>query len=61
VKPYCIVSPPLVLYQYLDLNQGVENLPFEQLIPQLSIEALIITILPCAARINVESLDPYSV
>ena len=60
VRPYRIVFPPPALYQDLGLLQGVENLPVEQLITQLPIKALIVTVLPRTARFNVERFDSYS-
>jgi hypothetical protein len=60
VRPYRIVFPPPALYQDLGLFQGVENLPVEQLITQLPIEAFVVTVLPRTARFNVERFDSYS-
>ena len=59
MRPDRIGFPPPALYQDLGLLQGVENLPVEQLITQLPIEALIVTVLPMTARFNVERLDPW--
>ena len=42
------------------LLQGVENLPVEQFITQLPIEALVVTVLPRTARFNVDRFDSYS-
>jgi hypothetical protein len=56
VGPYRIIFLPPALYQ--DLGLGVEKLPVEQLIPQLPIEALVVTILPGTARFNVSVLTP---
>jgi hypothetical protein len=61
VRPYRIVFPPPALYQDLGLLQGVENLPVEQLITQLSIEAFDVTVLPRTARFNVERFYSYTV
>jgi len=53
VGPYRIIFPPPALYQDLGLLQGVENFPVEQLVTQLDIEALVVTVLPGTARFNV--------
>jgi hypothetical protein len=60
VRPYRIVFPTPALYQDLGLLQGIENLPVEQLITQLPIEALVVTVLPRTTRFNIERFDPYS-
>jgi hypothetical protein len=60
VRPYRILFPPPALYQNLGLLQGVENLPVEQLIPQLSIEAFVVTVLPTTAGFNVEGFNSYT-
>jgi hypothetical protein len=59
VRPYRIVFLPPGLYQDLGLLQGIENLPVEQLITQLPIEALVVTVLPRTARFNAERFDSY--
>ncbi len=46
VGPDCIVLLPPALYQDLGLLQGVENLAVEQLVPELPIKALVVTVLP---------------
>ncbi len=56
--PDCIVSLPPALYQDLSLLQGVEILTIEQLVPQLPIEALVVTVLPGTPGFNVERFDP---
>jgi len=60
VGPYRVVFPPTALYQDLRLLQGIENLPVEQLVPKLAVEALFVTVLPWTARFNVELFAPYS-
>jgi hypothetical protein len=60
VRPDRIVFLPPALDQDLGLLQGVENLPVEQLITQLPIEALVVTVLPRTAWFNVERFDSYS-
>jgi hypothetical protein len=61
VGPYGIIFLPPALYQDLGLLQGVENLPVEQLVPQLPVEALVVTVLLGTARFNIERFNSYSV
>jgi hypothetical protein len=60
-----VVMAPPILDQYLGFFQRIEDLPIEQLITQLAIEALDIAILPGAAlldeqRTNVEVREPVT-
>jgi hypothetical protein len=57
VRPDSVVFQSPSLNQYLGFLQGVEDLPVEQLIPELDIETLIITVLPGAARFNIRGLN----
>jgi len=50
MRPYCVVFLPPVPYEDLGLLQGLENLPVEQLIPQLAVEAFVVAVLLKAAR-----------
>ena len=57
MRPDRIVFLSPALDQDLGLLQGVETLPVEQLITQLPIEALVVTVLPGAARLDIEGVD----
>jgi len=57
MRPDLVVFLPPTLDQNLGLFQGVENLPIQQLIPQLPVEAFVVAILPRAARFDIERLD----
>ena len=54
-----VVAAP-ALDQHLGLLQRVEDLAVEELVPELSIEALVVTVLPRTAWLDVEGLyvDP---
>ncbi len=58
--PDCVVVPPPSFDQHLGFLQRVEDLAIEQLVPQLSIEALVVAVLPRTAGLDVEGLyvDP---
>ena len=60
MRPYRIVFPAPAPYQDLGLLQGVENLPVEQLVTQLTIEALVVPVLPGTARFNAKLFDSYA-
>ena len=57
MRPDRVVFHPPPLDQYLGLLQGIEDLSVEQLIPELPVEALVVTVLPGTARFNVERLN----
>jgi hypothetical protein len=59
VGPHRVVLLTPTLNQNLRLLQGVKNLPVKQHIPQLAVEALVITILPGAARLDLKRFDPH--
>ena len=54
VRPCRIRFLAPTLYQDLGLLQGIENLPVEQLISQLPVEALGVTVFPGTTRFNGE-------
>jgi len=54
VRPDGVVFLPPPLDHHPGLPQTVEDLPIEQFIPQLNIEALAVAVLPRAAKFNVE-------
>lgn len=54
MRSECIVFPPPFFDQYLGLFQGIENLSIEQLISELAVENLDITVLPRTARFDKE-------
>ena len=56
--PVNIVLLPPPLDDHLGLLKGIENLPVEHLISELSIEGLVIPIFPGAAWLNEQGLDP---
>jgi len=56
VRPDRVVLPPPSLDQHLRLLEREEDLPVEQLIPQLAVEALHIAVLPRAPRLDEEGL-----
>ena len=60
MRPYLVVGHPPLLDKHLRLPQRVEDLTVEQLVPQLPVEAFVVTVLPWAPRLNEESLrsDP---
>jgi hypothetical protein len=58
VRPYRVVVPTPALDDHLRFLQGVEDLSFQQLIPELRVEALAIAVLPGATRLNVSRLRP---
>jgi hypothetical protein len=60
MRPDRIVILASALYQDLGLLQGVEDFAVEQLITQLSVEALVVAILPGTPGFNVERFYPYS-
>ena len=47
-----IVLAPPVLDQHGRLRQRVEDLPVQQLVPELAVEALVVAVLPRAARLD---------
>ncbi len=49
-----IIVPSPAFDEHLRLFECVENLPIEQLVPQLAIERFNVTILPRAARFNIQ-------
>ena len=50
-----VLAPPL-LDQHGRLRQRVEDLPVQQLVPELAVEALVVAVLPRAARLDKERL-----
>jgi len=52
--------PAPVLNNYLRLLQGVEDLSFQQFIPELGVEALAIAVFPWTAGLDVSRLGPHS-
>ena len=52
-----IVQPPPLLDEYGGLGQCVEDLTVQELLPQLTVEALVVAVLPRTARLDVERLD----
>jgi len=56
VRPDGVVIPAPTLDQYLRLLQRVEDLAVEHLVPELAVEALVVTVLPWAARFDEQCL-----
>ena len=54
-----VLAPPL-LDQHVRLRQRVEDLPVQQLVPELAVEALVVAVLPRAARLDKERLDAHA-
>ena len=54
-----VLAPPL-LDQHGRLRQRVEDLPVQQLVPELAVEALVAAVLPRAARLDKERLDAHA-
>ena len=54
-----VLAPPL-LDQHGRLRQRVEDLPVQQLVPELAVEALVVAVLPRAARLDKEHLDAHA-
>ena len=52
MRSYSVVVPPPLLDQDTSLPQCVENLPVQQLIPQLPDERLDVSVLPRTARLD---------
>ena len=52
-----IVQPPPLLDEYSGLGQCVEDLPVQELISQLAVEALVVAVLPRTARLDEQRLD----
>lgn len=57
VRPECVVLPPPVLDNDLGLLQRKEQLPIQQLISELAVEALVVSVLPRTAGLDKERLD----
>ena len=53
-----VVLLPSPFNKHLGLFEGIENLPIENVISQLSIEGFVVSILPGAARLDKEGLNP---
>ena len=53
-----VLVPPL-LREHLHLPEGIKDLPIQELVPQLAIEALYVPVLPWATRRDEEGLDPH--
>jgi hypothetical protein len=58
VRPESVVFKAPPFNQYLSFFQGIEDLTIQQFIPELTIKALIATVLPRTAWFNIERLDP---
>ena len=52
-----IVQPPPLLDEDDSLGQCVENFAVQEVVSQLSVEALVVAVLPRTARLDVERLD----
>ena len=52
MRPHRIVPDPPVFNDHFGFFQAVENLAVEQLIPELSVEALNVAVFPGAARLD---------
>ena len=52
-----IVQPPPLLDEYRCLGQCVEDLSVQELVSQFAVEALVVAVLPRAARLDKERLD----
>jgi hypothetical protein len=58
MRPEGVVFQTPSFYQYLSLFQCIEDLSVKQLIPDLTVEALVIAVLQGASCLDVERLDP---
>ena len=52
MRPDLVVVVSPFLCQYLRLPQAVEDLTVQELIPELAVERLAVTVLPRTARLN---------
>ena len=52
-----IVQPSPLLDEYRCLGQCVEDFAVQEVVSQLSVEALVVAVLPRTARLDVERLD----
>ena len=57
MRPDMIVMMPPLLQNDLRLFESIKRLTVQAFIPQAPVEALIITVLPWAARLNVERFN----
>ena len=60
MRPNRIVLPAPLLDENLGLLERIEDLPIHELVLQLAVEALIVPILPRAARFDEQGPDAYS-
>ncbi len=58
--PYVVVDAAPLLQEDVHLLEGVEDLPVEEFVPQLAVEALVVAVLPRAAQLDEQRLrsDP---
>ena len=59
MRPNVIILLPPPLDQYLGLQQCIEDLPVQQLISKLSVEALDVAVLSGAARLDEQRPDDH--
>lgn len=57
MRPESVVFLPPSFDDHLGLSKGIENLPIENLISELSIEGFVVSILPGAAWLDEKGLD----
>ena len=59
VRPHVVVLPAPALDQHLGFLQGVEDLAVQHLVSQLSIEGLVVAVLPRAPRLDEQRLSAH--
>jgi hypothetical protein len=59
VRPERIVFQPPFFNQHLGLLQGIEDLAVEPVIPEFTIEALVVTVLPGTTRKAVDQMEGF--
>ena len=59
VRPTLVILSSPSFDQHLSFPQGFKHLPVQQLIPQLPVEALHISVFPRTAWFDVQCLDSY--
>ena len=58
MRPHRIVVPPPLFDEDLGFLERREDLAVQQLVSQLAVERLVVTILPRAARLDEQRLSP---
>jgi len=60
VRPLRIIVYPPAFQKHPGLSQGIEDLPVQQLVPQLAVERLNVAVLPGTTRFDEQSLNSES-